>query len=360
MRAAVFRKGSIVVDTLPDPIPEKGQVLVRTLACGICGSDLHAAKHTHAFVDLAKRAGNRWSMDADKDVVFGHEFCCEVVEYGPSTPARLAPGTLVVSMPMTLSGETVQGIGYSNDIAGGFAQYMPLADRMVLPVPNGLPAAHAALTEPIAVGWHAVQHARLTPQDVPLVVGCGPVGLAVIAGLVIRDIHPIIAADYSPGRRALALKMGADIVVDPAEVSPYQAWGQAATPAGYDGSRYAQLFGLGPKMRPAVIFECVGVPGVIGQIMESAPASARIVVVGVCMETDRIEPFFGIVKQLNVQFVLAYTQAEFAESLHHIAEGKVDVTPLVTGTVGLAGVSGVFADLANPERHAKVIVDPWS
>jgi threonine dehydrogenase-like Zn-dependent dehydrogenase len=360
MRAAVFRQGSIVVDTLPDPVPVAGQVLVRTLACGICGSDLHAAKHTHQFVDLAKRAGNRWSMDADRDVVFGHEFCCEVVDYGPSTPARLAPGTLVCSMPLTLAGETVQGIGYSNDIAGGFAQYMPLADRMLLPVPNGLPAASAALTEPIAVGWHAVQHARLTPEDVPLVVGCGPVGLAVIAGLVIRDVHPIIAADYSPARRALALKMGADIVIDPGETSPYETWRQTATPKGYDDSRYAQLFGLGPKLRPAVIFECVGVPGVIEQVMEGAPAGARIVVVGVCMQTDRIEPFFGIVKQLNVQFVLAYTAQEFAESLHHIAEGKVDVAPLITGRVGLDDVSGAFADLANPERHAKVLVDPWA
>jgi threonine dehydrogenase-like Zn-dependent dehydrogenase len=117
--------------------------------------------------------------------------------------------------------------------------------------------------------------------------------------------------------------------------------------------------GIGPKLRPAVIFECVGVPGVIQEVMEGAPASARIVVVGVCMETDRVEPFFGIVKQLNVQFVLAYTAQEFAESLHHIAEGKVDVTPLVTGTVGLAGVSDAFAELANPEKHAKVMVDPW-
>jgi threonine dehydrogenase-like Zn-dependent dehydrogenase len=359
MQAAVFRKGSIIVDTLPDPVPEQGQVLVRTRACGICGSDLHAAKHTHQFVNLAKRAGNRWAMDADRDVVFGHEFCCEVIDYGPRTPARLAPGTLVCSMPMTLSGETVQGIGYSNDIAGGFAQYMPLADRLVLPVPNGLSAANAALTEPIAVGWHAVQHARLTPEDIPLVVGCGPVGLAVIAGLAIKDVHPIIAADFSPARRALALRMGADIVIDPAEVSPYETWRQTATPPGYDGSRYAQLFGLGPSLRPAVIFECVGVPGVIEQIIEGAPASARIIVVGVCMETDRIEPFFGIVKQLNIQFVLAYTAAEFAESLDHIANGKVDVTPLVTGTVGLAGVSSAFADLANPEQHAKVIVDPW-
>jgi threonine dehydrogenase-like Zn-dependent dehydrogenase len=360
MQAAVFRKGSIVVDTLPDPVPARGQVLVRTRACGICGSDLHAAKHTHQFVNLVKRAGDRWSMDADRDVVFGHEFCCEVVDYGPRTPARLAPGTLVCSMPMTLAGETVQGIGYSNDIAGGFAQYMPLADRMLLAVPNGLPADRAALTEPLAVGWHAVQNARLMPEDVPLVVGCGPVGLAVIAGLTIKNCHPIIAADFSPARRALALKMGADIVIDPAEVSPYQTWKQTATPQGYDGSRYAQFFGIGPKMRSAVIFECVGVPGVIQQVMEGAPASARIVVVGVCMETDRIEPFFGIVKQLNVQFVLAYTAQEFVESLHHIAEGKVNVAPMVTGTVGLEGVRDAFAELANPERHAKVMVDPWA
>jgi threonine dehydrogenase-like Zn-dependent dehydrogenase len=359
MRAAVFRQCSIVVDTLADPVPQQGQVLVKTLACGICGSDLHAAKHPRQFADLGRRSGNRFTMDADRDVVFGHEFCCEVVEYGPRTDARLKPGTLVCSIPATLVGETVQGIGYSNDIAGGFAQYMPLADKLLLPVPNGLPAASAALTEPLAVGWHAVQQARLTKQDVPLVVGCGPVGLAVIAGLAIKDAHPIIAADYSPARRALALKMGADIVVDPAETSPYETWQHAATPEGFIGTRYAQLFGIGPQQRPAVIFECVGVPGVLQQIMEGAPASARIVVVGVCMETDRIEPFFGILKQLNVQFVLAYTAQEFAESLRLIAEGKVDVTPLVTGTVALEGVGGAFADLANPERNAKVIVDPW-
>jgi threonine dehydrogenase-like Zn-dependent dehydrogenase len=359
MRAAVFRKGSIVVDTLPDPKPAEGQVLVRTLACGICGSDLHAAKHTHQFVDLAKRAGNRWSMDADRDVVFGHEFCCEVVEYGPNTPARLAAGTKVVSMPMTLAGQNVHGLGYNNDIAGGFAQFMPLADRMLLPVPNGLSADKAALTEPMAVGLHAVRFARLQKGDVPLVIGCGPVGLAVIASLKIEGAGPIIAADYSPARRALAVKMGADIVIDPAEVSPYETWRTTATPAGYDGGRYAQLFGLSPKLPPAVVFECVGVPGVIEQVMEGVPPSARIVVVGVCMETDRIEPFFGIVKQLNVQFVLAYTGDEFAESLHHIAEGRMDVTPLITGTVGLDGVQGAFSELANPEKHAKVLVDPW-
>ena len=359
MRAAIFRGGDIVVDTIADPEPAAGQVLARTLACGICGSDLHAAKHTAQFVDLARRTGGRWGMDPARDVVFGHEFCCEVVDHGPDTQKTLKPGSLVCSLPMTLAGNAVQGIGYSNDIAGGFAQYLPLAERLLLPVPNGLPASHAALTEPTAVGWHAVQRARLTSEDVPLVIGCGPVGLAVIAALKLKDVHPIIATDFSSARRALALRMGADEVVDPAASSPYASWQAAATPEGYNSSRYARLFGIGPRQRPGVIFECVGVPGVIQQVMDGAPADARIVVVGVCMQTDSFEPFFGIVKQLNVQFVLAYTAEEFAASLHHIAEGMIDVSPLITGEVGLEGVRAAFTALGNPEQHAKILVDPW-
>jgi threonine dehydrogenase-like Zn-dependent dehydrogenase len=318
------------------------------------------AKHIEAFAELERRTGNRQALDPSRDVVFGHEFCCEVVDHGRGADKRLKPGTLVCSMPMTLVGTRVRGIGYSNEIAGGFAQYMPLAERLLLEVPNGLPAARAALTEPIAVGWHAVQKARLTPDDLPLVIGCGPVGLAVIAGLKIAGARPIIAADFSPARRALAIAMGADIVVDPAETSPYASWREAATPADYDGSRYAQMFGLSPKLRPAVMFECVGVPGVIQQVIDGAPTGARIVVVGVCMATDSFEPFFGIVKQLNLQFVLGYTGEEFAASLAHIAEGRIDVAPLITAHVGLGGVKGAFAELANPERHAKVIVEPWA
>lgn len=359
MRAAIFRNKTLVVDSVPDPQLAAGQVLVKTLCCGICGTDLHTAKFTDDFVARSRKTNGRWTMDPTRDLVFGHEFCCEIVEHGPGTTKALKPGTKVVSMPLTITDTTVHGLGYNNDIPGGFAQYMPLAERMLLPVPNGLSAEKAALTEPIAVGWHAVQMARIAPDDVPLVVGCGPVGLSVIAALKVKGVHPIIAADYSPGRRRLAQAMGADIVIDPAQHSPFETWNQQATPAGYDSSRYAQLFGLGPKLRPAVIFECVGVPGVIQQIVDGAPGGARIVVVGVCMETDRIEPFFAILKQVNVQFVLAYTKDEFAEALHLIAEGQVDVTPLITGTVGLDGVKAAFADLANPETHAKILVDPW-
>ena len=77
------------------------------------------------------------------------------------------------------------------------------------------------------------------------------------------------------------------------------------------------------------------------------------------MEADRIEPLFAINKELNVQFVLGYTPEEFAASLHHLAEGRIAAEPLITGTVGVDGVAGAFDALANPDRHAKILIEPW-
>jgi threonine dehydrogenase-like Zn-dependent dehydrogenase len=298
-------------------------------------------------------------MDLARDVVFGHEFCCEVLDYGPGTESKLKPGTRVCSLPALLTPEGPKGIGYSNDHVGGYAEPMLLSEPLLLEVPNGLAAEHAALTEPLAVGVHAVAKAQIGGDEVPLVIGCGPVGLAVIAALKLRGLRPIIAADYSPARRALAQKLGADVVIDPARTQPYASWAEhAAMSEEAKAARPAMQAWL-PALRPALIFECVGIPGVIQQVFEGAPRDARIVVVGVCMETDRSEPMLGIMKELNVQYVLGYTPEEFAYSLRLIAEGEVDAASLVTASVGIDGVAKAFADLANPEAHTKIIVEPW-
>jgi threonine dehydrogenase-like Zn-dependent dehydrogenase len=107
------------------------------------------------------------------------------------------------------------------------------------------------------------------------------------------------------------------------------------------------------------MFECVGVPGIIEQIMVGAPPATRIVVVGVCMQRDSFEPMFGINKELNLQFVLGYTREEFEATLRHIAEGELPVAPLITGKVGVEGVAGAFEALASPDTHAKILVEPW-
>ena len=108
-----------------------------------------------------------------------------------------------------------------------------------------------------------------------------------------------------------------------------------------------------------MIFECVGVPGLLQQIFEAAPRDARIVVAGVCMEPDRIEPIFGIVKELALQFVLGYTPEEFARCFACWPRARSMAEALITGKVGLDGVKGAFAELANPERHTKILVEPW-
>jgi threonine dehydrogenase-like Zn-dependent dehydrogenase len=192
----------------------------------------------------------------------------------------------------------------------------------------------------MAVGMHAVARSRVSDRDSAVVVGCGPVGLAVIAGLRTQKVEPIVAADFSPMRRALAERLGAHLVVDPGERSAWTAWSEAAS------------------ARPPVVFECVGVPGILPGIIREAPRLARIVVVGVSMEEERIKPMVAIVKELTVRFAFGYALEEFAQTLHAIAEGRIDVDPLITGRVGLEGVAAAFEELAHPDRHAKIVVDP--
>jgi threonine dehydrogenase-like Zn-dependent dehydrogenase len=341
MRAAVMRERRIVADRVPDPEPGSGEVLVRTLACGICGSDLHALRHADKMVEAARASGAPFVPNLAADVVMGHEFCAEILDFGPNTLRRIPAGRRVVSMPILFRGAQLHGIGYSEVVPGGYGELMVLSEPLLLEVPNGLASERAALTEPLAVGVHAVARAEPGARDAALVVGCGPVGLAVIAALRLRGAEPIVAADFSARRRALAEQAGAHAVVDPAARPAIEAWREAA------------------GAKSAVIFECVGVPGLIDQIMRDAPPRARIVVAGVCMEDDRIRPMFGINKELSLQFVLGYAPDEFAAALRALAEGEVDVARWITGRVGIADVAAAFETLANPQAHAKILVEPW-
>lgn len=342
MRAAVMRGDELVVDDVAEPVPGPGQVLVRTLACGICGSDLHFLRFGRRMVETLRTTGTPATVDLDRDVVMGHEYAAEVVGYGPGAEGP-PPGTPVVSLPAVPVGpgpDDLAAVGYSNDFPGGYGEAMVLCAPLLLPVPNGLDPRHAALTEPMAVGRHAVAKSALTPGEAALVLGCGPVGLATIAALRLAGAEPIVATDFSPARRALARTMGAHEVVDPREEPGIEAWNRV------DGRR------------PLVVFEAVGVPGMLQAALADAPKGARVVVAGVCMEPDVIQPIFGIQKELNVQFVLGYTPDEFAATLRSIAEGELLVAPLVTGEVGIDGVPAAFAALANPDAHAKVLVRP--
>ena len=372
--------GVLDVVERPEPTPGRGQVRLKVLRCGICGSDLHARHGIDEWADLVERAGYDRLGRSDQPLVFGHEFSGEIAEHGPGCKRTLPAGTPVVAVPMLRGAQGVDATGLSLHAPGAYADQVLAEESLALPVPNGLPPDVAALTEPMAVAWHAVRRADIAKRQVAIVIGCGPIGLGVILMLKAKGVRTIVASDFSPARRALASACGAGVVVDPGASSPYTAAGERGhitdIPAALELAvgtreklgrlpvdwwhswRLAEALGAAPKH--PVIFECVGVPGVIESILDGAPLFSRVVVVGVCVGPDRFTPAMAINKEIDLRFVIAYTPLEFRDTLHMLADGKVDPRPLITGEVGLDGVDAAFAALADPERHAKILVDPGS
>lgn len=341
MKGVILRGGKLVVDELAEPAPGPGQVLVETHACGICGTDLHALRHMRDFLDGLRRSGGPLPTDPDRDIAFGHEFCGEILDHGPGE-ARFKPGTMVVGLPYVTGPEGAEYVGYSNRYPGGFAERMVLTERLLFAVPNGLDANRAALTEPFAVGAHAVARADIHRDAAIMVVGCGPIGLAVIAALKARGLGPVIAVDFSPARRLFAERLGADEVVDAAAETQASIW--ARHRAGKRGPR-------------AVAFECVGRPGVAQKVIDDLPVGSRLVVVGNVLEQSSIDQVVAFNKELDICFSLNYSPVEFSRTLDDIAEGRIDVDPVLTGVVAPEEVEQAFAALADPERHAKIVIN---
>ena len=111
MRAVACRKGELEVVERPDPTPGSGQVRIEVLRCGICGSDLHARHGVDAWAELAAKVGYRRFARSDQEVIFGHEFCGEVAEFGPDCRRSAPTGTRVVALPLLRGPSGVDAIG---------------------------------------------------------------------------------------------------------------------------------------------------------------------------------------------------------------------------------------------------------
>jgi threonine dehydrogenase-like Zn-dependent dehydrogenase len=382
MRAVVCQQAELRIEDLPEPEPQRGQARIEVSRAGICGSDLHGRHGIDSWAEIADSVGYHRFARSTEPLVFGHEYVGTVAEYGPKTDAKLKPGTPVVAVPLIRNGEHVDSIGLSTYAPGAYAEQMLVQAGFMLEVPNGLDLEVAALTEPLSVAHHAVRRGEVSRRQPAIVIGCGPIGLAVVLMLKAAGVRTVIASDFSAGRRELARRCGADIVVDPAGEDPFDPPGKKLrvlrdAPSAFglavdsverlakipvvDWShlwRLAETLGAVPA--GPVVFECVGVPGMIERIIADAPLWSRVVVAGVCVGQDTFLPARAIQKEIDLRFVFGYTPLEYRDTLHMLADGKVDPRPLITGTVGLAGVEAAFDALANPDHHAKILIDPRS
>ena len=342
MRAAVFHQAGqpLVIEEIDEPRPSPHDLILKVRACGICGSDLHM---TEPGSVLALPSGS----------VMGHEFSGEVVEAGSAVRADWPTGTAVVGFPYLCCGERTPcpnftlglgsgacargaGIGLGQR-HGAYAEYVRISANAAFRIPAGMSYRAGALVEPLAVGLHAVDMAKLDRNAVVLVVGAGPVGLAVILWARFLGIRHVFVSERSEVRRQMAARFGASDAINPDEPLAGQV---------------ERLAGRGAD----VIFECVGAPGMLAQTMAEAPRGGRIVVAGVCQQPDTIFPLAGIAKELNLQFVLGYRPADFDYVIAMLASGRIDGESMITDTIDLGNLPVAFEALRKPSSQCKVMV----
>ncbi|MDE2596166.1 MAG: zinc-binding dehydrogenase [Sphingomonadales bacterium] len=341
MKAAYVIDGAVQVGEMPDPEPGKGQALVRTHSCGLCASDAHFLHSGQHIIDLSRQFGGPYAaLDRSRAFVPGHEYVGEVIDYGTGSARKVKPGRRVTSIPIMRAGGAHAVVGFSHDCPGGCGELMLLDEDFLIEIPDAMDDDMGAMIEPLAVGLEHARRGAPTKEDAALVIGCGAIGLGVIAGLRLMGVAPIIASDYHPDRRAMALRMGADIAVDPREVSPY-------APIPSLGNRAITL-----------VYECVGLPGMLQEIVGAVGYRCRIVMGGYCMEADSLYNFAAQNKELTVHFAGGEKPEDMDLALRAIADGRIDVRPWLGARIGLGGVGQAIAEMTSAAAPIRTVVDP--
>lgn len=332
MRAAIYPGAGrpVVIETLPDPQPATGEVLIKVDRCGICGTDMSMTK------------GGVW--DFGTDVQFGHEYAGEVVALGLGVSA-LAVGDRIAVLPSTACGEC-PGCAHQNNVlcqaspgkaAHGFAEYARVPVPMATKLPAVLSLADGALIEPMAVSLYGVRHARIRPGDRVVVLGGGTVALYAIYWARRLGAGKIVVLSRSTRRAEFAMQMGADQFVP------------------YGGDELGEVTdALGGV--PDVVFECVGAEGMLGKAIMHAGPFGRVVSLGFCTAPDPVIPAIASYKCVNLQFLVGYSMAEFLYIADQMDKGHVDPKAIITSTVPLAALPDTMTMLRGPNEETKVHV----
>lgn len=333
MNAAVFKASGqpLVIETVPDPTPGPDQVVVKVVSAGICGSDLLLTSSPM----LGLQPGS----------ILGHEYAGEVVAVG-SAVHRVAVGEHVAVFPAYGCGKCAACItgtpnwcnGYRVD-GGGFGQYSLTTERQCVRLPEGLSLTDAALVEPLAVGLHGVEKGVLPVGSRVLVIGAGPIGLTTVFWARRFGAGRIAVTARSNRRAELARRMGAHVFVAPGE----------------DLVRRVDEALGGP---PDIVYECVGVPGLIAQALEHVRPRGTIVVQGACIDPDTFVPFGMVAKEVRIQGTVFYTLTEFAYSADVLAADARLLRTMVTDEIPLAALPQTFDDLRHRTHQCKVLVRP--
>ncbi|MEI5678531.1 alcohol dehydrogenase catalytic domain-containing protein [Mesorhizobium sp. CGMCC 1.15528] len=334
MKAAVFDGIGLPlrINEVSRPEPTADEVLLRVVACGICGSDLHMTEDPSTF-------------GLNKADVLGHEFAGEIIGCG-SAVTDFQPGDRVAVAPM-------RGCGHCDScrrgepawcpemrlIGGGYAEYTTVAARQCRHLPDDLPMEEGALAEPLAVGLHAVMRSGIKPGDRVLVLGAGPIGLLVAFWARRFGARDVVVADINRHQQDRAAAIG-------------------ATGFALSGPDLAKDFSELAGGEPDIVFECVGKRGLIDLACRLVRHHGTVVAVGLCVGGDEWDPFAALSKEIQIVFAVFFSMAEFETALRALGPSDYRPQALVTGRIGFIDIPDTFEGLRRRTTQCKVLITP--
>ena len=319
------------------PVASPGGLVFKVLACGICGSDLHAIE-----VPGLLQPGN----------VLGHEYAGEVTEVGPGVTGWAVGDrlTAVPARPCGVCPECSAGLyaqcsqiiaqGFDPRMPGAYAEYSTCMAGLAVKIPDNISDQDAATIEPLAVGLNAWRTAHVESGASVLIIGAGVIGLAVAKWAKFFGVGDLAISEMVPARMERARKIGADFVIDAAQ---------------HDDP--VKEFERQTGRKPTVIFECVGRP-MIAKLIAMAPSYAHLVLVGTGMQPENFTVLSAALKRLRMSFPFAYVPADFHFVTRMLTAGRLSVEGLVTQTVALEQASAAFETLRKPNDFGKVLITP--
>ncbi len=324
----------------PEPEPRDDQVVVDISYCGVCGTDVHAFQSGQA-----------------RPSVCGHEWVGHVSEKGADVD-RIGEGDrVVIAVPPSCGNcdachagqmnkcQTVLlatvGVGPYDTPHGGFAPRLAVHHGRAVHANPALTDEQAAQIEPATICFHAVRANQPRMGDVAVIQGAGPIGLSTMQWVLTGGAAKVIVVEPAEARRSVAENLGAHEVVAPGPEA--------------DELIKASTNGLGAD----IVYECAGIPATVQSAVDMARRGGRMCIIGLAMGDAPMSPREWLTKEINVTAALGYSHEEFAMVMSYVADGRVDLDSLHSGTIALDELSATLADLGSGQsQHTKVLVDP--
>ena len=221
---------------------------------------------------------------------------------------------------------------------------MLVSEVLARTVPDGVPNDAVAVVDAFAVGEFYVRSSAIGPGELPLVIGAGAIGLSAVAALVARGVGPIIVSDYSADRLEYAKKFGAEVLVNPGERSPFEVWREVARDSGIQTAQ--------------VIFECVGAPGLLQNIIGSCDFLARIYAAGGWHGSDSVSVTEATHKGVTIQFGGGPHPVDWYGTLDAVVDGRLDPLPSIGKVIGLDEVPAAIDQARKSQGPPRVVVHP--